>query len=309
MNPNPKKDLLGIENLPAKEIVNYLDTAEKFIEILERPIPFVPALRGKTILTLFFEPSTRTMLSFSMAAKRLSADVVSFSAATSAVKKGESLLDTARNIEAMKVDGVIVRHSASGAAQYLAERLSSFIINAGDGQHEHPTQAILDMMTMRRHFEGLKGLNVLIVGDITHSRVARSNIHGLNTMGAKVTVCGPPTLLPFGIDKLGVDVTHNLDKVIGDFDVVMALRIQLERQEAGLFPSTREYRELFGLTPERIKKMKPKAIVMHPGPTNRGLEIDPEVADGPRSVILEQVKNGVASRMAILFIHAGGKIE
>jgi len=309
MNPNPKKDLLVIENLPAKDIVNYLDTAEKFIEILERPIPFVPALRGKTILTLFFEPSTRTMLSFSMAAKRLSADVVSFSAATSAVKKGESLLDTARNIEAMKVDGVIIRHSASGAAQYLAERLDSFIINAGDGQHEHPTQAILDMMTMRRHFESLKGLNVLIVGDIAHSRVARSNIHGLKTMGAKVTVCGPPTLMPCDIDKLGVEVAYNLDKVIADFDVVMALRIQLERQEAGLFPSTREYRELFGLTSERIKKMKPKAIVMHPGPTNRGLEIDPEVADGPRSVILEQVKNGVASRMAILFIHAGGKIE
>jgi len=309
MNPNPKKDLLSIEHLPAKEIVNYLDTAEKFIEILERPIPFVPALRGKTILTLFFEPSTRTMLSFSMAAKRLSADVVSFSAATSAVKKGESLLDTARNIEAMKVDGVIVRHSASGAAQYLAERLSSFIINAGDGQHEHPTQAILDMMTMRRHFEDFKGLNVLIVGDIAHSRVARSNIHGLNTMGAKVTVCGPPTLMPCDIGKLGVEVALNLDKVIADFDVVMALRIQLERQESGLFPSTREYRELFGLTLERVKKMKPKAIVMHPGPTNRGLEIDPEVADGPRSVILEQVKNGVASRMAILFIHAGGKIE
>lgn len=306
---NPKKDLLTIETLTSRDITNYLDTAEKFLEILDRPIPIVPALRGKTILTLFFEPSTRTMLSFSMAAKRLSADVVSFSTATSAVKKGESLLDTARNIEAMKVDGVIVRHSASGAAQYLAERLNSFVINAGDGQHEHPTQAVLDMMTMRRHFGAIKGLNVLIVGDILHSRVARSNIHGLKIMGADVTVCAPPTLLPYGIEKLGVATTYQLDKVIADFDVVMALRIQLERQESGLFPSIREYRDLYGLTAERVKKMKPKGIVMHPGPTNRGLEIDPDVADGPRSVILEQVKNGVASRMAILFIHAGGKIE
>lgn len=306
---NPKKDLLGIEHLTARDITNYLDTAEKFLEILDRPIPIVPALRGKTILTLFFEPSTRTMLSFSMAAKRLSADVVSFSTTTSAVKKGESLLDTARNIEAMKVDGVIVRHSASGAARYLAERLQSFVINAGDGQHEHPTQAILDMMTMRRHFESLKGLNVLIVGDIMHSRVARSDIHGLKIMGAEVTVCAPPTLLPYGIEKMGVATAYQLDKIIGDFDIVMALRIQLERQEAGLFPSIREYRDLYGLTAERVKKMKPKSIVMHPGPTNRGLEIDPDVADGPRSVILEQVKNGVASRMAILFIHAGGKIE
>ncbi len=306
---NPKKDLLAIEHLTSRDINNYLDTAEKFLEILDRPIPIVPALRGKTILTLFFEPSTRTMLSFSMAAKRLSADVVSFSTATSAVKKGESLLDTARNIEAMKVDGVIVRHSASGAAQYLAERLNSFVINAGDGQHEHPTQAILDMMTMRRHFGSLKGLHVLIVGDIMHSRVARSNIHGLRIMGADITVCAPPTLMPFGIEKLGVATTYQLDKIIGDFDVVMALRIQLERQETGLFPSVREYRDLYGLTVERVKRMRPKSIVMHPGPTNRGLEIDPEVADGPKSVILEQVKNGVASRMAILFIHAGGKIE
>lgn len=306
---NPKKDLLAIEHLTSRDINNYLDTAEKFLEILERPIPIVPALRGKTILTLFFEPSTRTMLSFSMAAKRLSADVVSFSTATSAVKKGESLLDTARNIEAMKVDGVIVRHNASGAAQYLAERLNSFVINAGDGQHEHPTQAILDMMTMRRYFGSLKGLHVLIVGDIMHSRVARSNIHGLKIMGADITVCAPPTLMPFGIQKLGVATAYRLDKIIGDFDVVMALRIQLERQETGLFPSIREYRDLYGLTVERVKRMKPKSIVMHPGPTNRGLEIDPEVADGPKSVILEQVKNGVASRMAILFIHAGGKIE
>lgn len=306
---NPKRDLLGIEGLSSKEIINYLDTGEKFLEILERPIPIIPALRGKTILTLFFEPSTRTQISFSLAAKRLSADVVNFSTSTSSVKKGETLLDTAKNIEAMKVDGIIVRHFASGAPKILAENLSAFVINAGDGTHEHPTQALLDIMTMRQHFGYLKNLNVLIVGDILHSRVARSNIFGLKTLGANVAVCAPPTLIPIDIDKLNVEVFYNLDEVIGDFDVVMALRIQLERQESGLFPSVREYRNLYGLTVERIKKMKEKSIVMHPGPTNRGVEIDPEVADGPKSVILKQVKNGVAMRMAILFIHAGGKIE
>ncbi|MGB9720464.1 MAG: aspartate carbamoyltransferase catalytic subunit [bacterium] len=306
---NPKKDLLGIEGLGSKEIQNYLDTAEKFTEVLERPIPIIPALRGKTILTLFFEPSTRTQISFSIAAKRLSADVVNFSATSSSVKKGETLLDTAKNIEAMKVDGVVVRHYASGAPKILAENLDAFVINAGDGTHEHPTQALLDMMTMRQHFGYLKNLNVLIVGDILHSRVARSNIFGLKAVGANVCLCAPPTLIPLDIEKLNVEVFYNLDQIIGDFDVVMALRIQLERQESGLFPSAREYRDLYGLTAERVKKMKPNGIVMHPGPTNRGLEIDPEVADGPKSVILKQVKNGVAMRMAILFIHAGGKIE
>ncbi|MEO0094352.1 MAG: aspartate carbamoyltransferase catalytic subunit [candidate division WOR-3 bacterium] len=306
---NPKKDLLGIEGLGSKEIINYLDTAEKFIEVLERPIPIIPALRGKTILTLFFEPSTRTQISFSIAAKRLSADVVNFSASTSSVKKGETLLDTAKNIEAMKVDGVVVRHYASGAPKILAENLNAFVINAGDGTHEHPTQALLDIMTMRQHFGYIKNLNVLIVGDILHSRVARSNIFGLKTLGANVAICAPPTLVPLDIEKLNVEIFYNLDEIISDFDVVMALRIQLERQESGLFPSAREYRNLYGLTIDRVKKMKPKSIVMHPGPTNRGLEIDPEVADGPKSVILKQVKNGVAMRMAILFIHAGGKIE
>jgi len=306
---NPKKDLLGIEGLSSKEIINYLDTGEKFLEVLDRPIPIIPALRGKTILTLFFEPSTRTQISFSIAAKRLSADVVSFSTSTSSVKKGETLLDTAKNIEAMKVDGVVVRHSASGAPKILADNLNAFVINAGDGTHEHPTQALLDIMTMRQHFGYIKNLNVLIIGDILHSRVARSNIFGLKALGANVAVCAPPTLIPIDIDKLGVEVFYNLDEVIGDFDVVMALRIQLERQESGLFPSVREYRNLYGLTIDRVKKMKPKSIVMHPGPTNRGLEIDPEVADGPKSVILKQVKNGVAMRMGILFIHAGGKIE
>lgn len=306
---NLKKDLLGIEGLGSKEISHYLDTAEKFVEVMERPIPIIPALRGKTILTLFFEPSTRTQISFSIAAKRLSADVVNFSTSASSVKKGETLLDTAKNIEAMKVDGVVVRHFASGAPKILADNLNAFVINAGDGTHEHPTQALLDMMTMRQHFGNIKNLNVLIIGDILHSRVARSNIFGLRALGANVAICAPPTLIPIDIERLNVEVFYNLDEIIGDFDVVMALRIQLERQESGLFPSAREYRELYGLTQERVKKLKPNSIIMHPGPTNRGLEIDPEVADGPRSVILKQVKNGVAMRMAILFIHAGGKIE
>jgi aspartate carbamoyltransferase catalytic subunit len=306
---SPKKDLLGIERLTQEEITQYLDLAGKFAEVLERPIPIVPSLRGKTILTLFFEPSTRTQISFNIAARRLSADVVSFSSATSSVTKGETLLDTAKNIEAMKVDGVVVRHSAPGAAQYLAEHLDAFVINAGDGGHEHPTQALLDLLTMRQHFKNFKKLKVLIVGDIAHSRVARSNIFGLKTLGAQVAICAPPTLIPLDIEVLGVDVFYNLDKVIGDFDVVMALRIQLERQEAGLFPSIREYRTLYGLTKERVAQMKTRSIIMHPGPTNRGVEIDPDVADSKRSVILDQVKNGVAIRMAVLFIHAGGKIE
>ena len=302
------KDLIGIEGLAAKDILRYLDLADRFAAVLERPIPIVPSLRGKTILTLFFEPSTRTQISFSIAAKRLSADVVNFSRATSSVSKGETLLDTARNIEAMKVDGVVVRHSAPGAARFLGEHLDAFIVNAGDGGHEHPTQALLDMMTMRQHFKDLKKLKVLIIGDIAHSRVARSNIFGLKALGAKVAVCGPPTMIPVDIDKLGVEVHYNLDDVIGEFDVVMALRIQLERQEDGLFPSIREYRSLYGLTAERVQRMKSKGIIMHPGPTNRGVEIDPEVADSDRSVILTQVKNGVAIRMSILFILAGGKI-
>jgi aspartate carbamoyltransferase catalytic subunit len=302
------KDLIGIEGLAAKDILRYLDLADRFAAVLERPIPIVPSLRGKTILTLFFEPSTRTQISFSIAARRLSADVVNFSRATSSVSKGETLLDTARNIEAMKVDGVVVRHSAPGAARFLGHNLDAFVINAGDGGHEHPTQALLDLMTMRQHFKDLKKLKILIIGDITHSRVARSNIFGLTALGAQVAVCGPPTLIPVDIEKLGVEVYYNLDEIIGAFDVVMALRIQLERQEDGLFPSIREYRSLYGLTPERAGRMKSGSIIMHPGPTNRGVEIDPEVADSDRSVILEQVKNGVAIRMSILFILAGGKI-
>ena len=304
-----KKDLLGIEGLTQEEVIQYLDLAGTFAEVLERPIPIVPSLRGKTILALFFEPSTRTQISFNIAAKRLSADVVNFSSTTSSVKKGETLLDTAKNIEAMKVDGVVVRHSAPGAARFLGEHLDAFVINAGDGGHDHPTQALLDLLTMRQRFKNIKKLKVLIVGDIAHSRVARSNIFALTTLGARVAVCAPPTLIPYDIESLGVDVFYNLDKVISDFDVVMALRIQLERQVAGLFPSVREYRTLYGLTKERVSKMKPKSIIMHPGPTNRGVEIDPDVADSKKSVILDQVKNGVAIRMAVLFIHAGGKIE
>ncbi len=306
---SPKKNLLGIEYLSADEINQYLDLADNFLEVLARPIPIVPSLRGKTILTLFFEASTRTQISFSIAAKRLSADVVNFSQSTSSVKKGETLLDTARNIEAMKVDGVVVRHSAPGAAQFLGQRIDAFVINAGDGAHEHPTQALLDFMTMRQHFGSFKKLNVLIIGDITHSRVARSNIYGLKTLGARIAICAPPTLIPLDIKELGVEVFYNLDEIVGDFDVVMALRIQLERQQSGLFPSVREYRTLYGLTRERVRRMKKKSVVMHPGPTNRGIEIDPDVADSEKSVILEQVKNGVALRMAVLFIHAGGKIE
>ncbi|MGB3341764.1 MAG: aspartate carbamoyltransferase catalytic subunit [bacterium] len=303
-----KKHLLGLENLDSREIIQYLDLAEKFASVLERPIPFVPSLRGKTILTLFFEPSTRTQISFSIAAKRLSADVVNFSQSASSVKKGETIVDTAKNIEAMKVDGVVVRHSTPGAAKILSENLDAFVINAGDGGHEHPTQALLDLMTMRQVFGKIKGLKVLIIGDIEHSRVARSNIFALKTLGAHVAVCGPPTLIPLGIEDLGVDVFYNLDDVISDYDVAMALRIQLERQQGSLFPSIREYRTLYGLTKERVARMKQKGIVMHPGPTNRGVEIDPEVADSSKSVILKQVKNGVAIRMAVLFVHAGGKL-
>jgi aspartate carbamoyltransferase catalytic subunit len=306
---NTKKDLLGIRGFTKKDIYQYLDLADKFVEILERPIPIVPALRGKTILTLFFEPSTRTQISFSIAAKRLSADVVNFSRATSSLSKGETLLDTAKNIEAMKVDGVIIRHTACGAAQFLAKQLDAFVINAGDGCHEHPTQALLDLMTMKQQFSDLSKIKALIIGDVAHSRVARSNIFGLKSLGADVAICAPPTLIPLEIEKLGVKVYYNLDEIIGDFDVIMALRIQLERQGTSFFPSIREYRTLYGLTSERAKRMKENSIIMHPGPTNRGVEIDPDVADSHRSVILKQVKNGVAMRMAILFIHAGGKIE
>ncbi|HID31775.1 MAG TPA: aspartate carbamoyltransferase catalytic subunit [bacterium (Candidatus Stahlbacteria)] len=299
-------NLISLKDLSRREIWEVIDQARTFREVLDRPIPIVPALRGKTILLLFFEPSTRTQISFSVAAKRLSADVVSFSAASSSVLKGETLLDTARNIEVMRVDGVVLRHSAPGSPKFLADRLSAFVVNAGDGCHEHPTQGLLDIYTMLEHHESLEDKVVLIIGDIKHSRVARSNIWGLTKLGAKVIVCGPPTLLPAGIEKMEVEVAESMDTALKAADVVYILRIQLERQKAGLFPSVREYRELYGLTRVRARRLKKDVLVMHPGPINRGVEIDPEVADGPRSVILDQTKNGVAVRMAILYLLAGG---
>jgi aspartate carbamoyltransferase catalytic subunit len=269
---------------------------------LDRPIPVVPALRGKTIVNLFFEASTRTATSFSLAAKRLSADSVPFSLSTSAVSKGETLLDTARTIESMKVDGVVIRHSMSGAAHFLGARLKAFVVNAGDGCHEHPTQALLDVFTVREVRKEIEGLKILIVGDIAHSRVARSDILAFTKLGAKVFLCAPPTLLPADAASLGCEVFYKLDHILGEVDVVNALRLQLERQQRGLFPSQREYRQLYGLTRERLARANPNLIVMHPGPMNRGVEIDAEVADSSRSVILNQVHNGVA----VLYMLAGG---
>lgn len=296
------KDLLGLENLTREEILMILDSAAGFKQVLDRPIPIVPVLRGKTIANLFFEPSTRTHISFSIATKRLSADSVAITAKASSVVKGETLLDTAKNIEAMKVDGVVIRHSASGAPHFLAERIDAFVVNAGDGCHEHPTQGLLDIFTMREHFKQIRALRVLILGDITHSRVARSNIFGLVKLGAKVSVCGPPTLIPVDIEKMGVRVFYDLDEALQEIDVINVLRLQLERQDRGLFPTIQEYRELYGLTNERFRRVRSKILVMHPGPINRGVEIDPAVADSKQSVILDQVKNGVAVRMAVLYI-------
>jgi aspartate carbamoyltransferase catalytic subunit len=303
--PLKSKDLLGIESLSAEEITLILDTADSFREVSERNIKKVPTLRGKTIINFFFEPSTRTRISFEIAAKRLSADAVNFSTSTSSVSKGETLVDTVRNLEAMHSDVIVVRHSVPGAAQLIGSRLKARVINAGDGAHEHPTQALLDMLTIRQQRETLKGRSVLIVGDITHSRVARSNIYGIQKMGGKVIVCGPPTLIPVDIEKLGVTVEYDIQKAIPEVDVIMMLRIQRERQSKILIPSLREYSKLFCLTPERMKKAKRDVIVMHPGPINRGVEIDPSIADGPFSIILDQVTNGVAVRMALLFLLAG----
>jgi aspartate carbamoyltransferase catalytic subunit len=299
------KDLLGIKGMTADEIRLILDTAATFKDVSERDIKKVPALRGKTVINLFYEASTRTRTSFELAGKRLSADVINISTSTSSVTKGETLLDTARNIEAMKSDMIIVRHSCSGAPEYLSTRLKSSVINAGDGSHEHPTQALLDMFTIREKLGRLEGLIVAIVGDIMHSRVARSNIYGLIAMGAKVRVCGPPTMVPPGIECMGAEVSYDADKAIEGADAVMMLRLQLERQAAGLFPGVREYAGLFGLNRKRLERAAPHALVMHPGPMNRGVEISSEVADGG-SVILDQVTNGVAVRMAVMFLLAGG---
>jgi aspartate carbamoyltransferase catalytic subunit len=299
------KDLLGIQGMTADEITLILDTAATFKDVSERDIKKVPALRGKTVINLFYEASTRTRTSFELAAKRLSADVINISTSTSSVVKGETLLDTARNIEAMKCDMIIVRHYCSGAPAYLSKFVKSSVINAGDGSHEHPTQALLDLFTIREKLGRLEGLKVVIVGDIAHSRVARSNIHALSRMGATVTVCGPPTMIPPGIERLGTQVSQDMDQAIENADVVMMLRLQLERQTAGLFPGVREYAKLYGLNRSRLERAAKHVLVMHPGPINRGVEISSEVADHA-SVILEQVTNGVAVRMAVMFLLSGG---
>ena len=300
-----RKDLLGIAELSAAEIELLLDTAESFREVGERPIKKVPTLRGKTVLNLFFEASTRTRSSFEIAEKRLSADNINFSTSGSALEKGETLVDTALNLQAMAPDLVVVRHGAPGVPHMLAKRIKAGVINAGDGAHEHPTQALLDAYTIRRHKGKLAGLRVAIVGDIEHSRVVRSNIHLLTKMGAQVVVGGPRTLMPPAIEKMGVEVAYTLADAIRDADVVMMLRVQLERQGRMAFPSVREYFQLFGLTTERLKGAKDDVIIMHPGPMNRGVEIASEVADGPYSVILEQVTHGVSVRMAVLYLLSG----
>lgn len=300
-----RKDLLGLEELSADEISLILNTATSFKEISERPIKKVPTLRGKTVVMLFVEPSTRTRTSFELAAKRLSADTVSISASTSSIQKGETLKDTVKNIEAMKIDALIIRHSLAGAPHVLAKTLTPSVINAGDGSHEHPTQGLLDIFTIKEKKGRIKGLNVSIIGDIMHSRVARSNIWGLTKLGANVTVCGPSTLIPPKIEKMQVNVTTDIKEAIKKADVLNVLRIQLERQEDKFFPSIREYMIRFGIDLEKLKEAKKEALIMHPGPINRGIELTPEVADGPYSVILNQVTNGLAVRMAVLYLLLG----
>jgi aspartate carbamoyltransferase catalytic subunit len=301
-----KKDLLGIDDLSKDDIYLLLETAEAMREIGERPIKKVPTLRGKTVVNLFYEPSTRTRTSFEIAEKRLSADTLNIAVQSSSVLKGETLADTAMNIEAMSPDMIVLRHASSGACHLLSRICRSRIINAGDGMHEHPTQALLDAFTIRQHKKSIEGLKVAIVGDLLHSRVLRSNVLLLTKLGADVWVSGPPTLVPRGIEQLGVRVTTSVNEAVADADVVMMLRIQQERMQGAYFPSLREYFNLFGMTVERIGRAKPDVIIMHPGPMNRGVEIASEVADGPYSVILEQVANGVAVRMAVLYLLAGG---
>lgn len=304
--PLTQRHLLGLDGVPREDIQLILDTTTSFREVLERPIKKVPTLQGKTIVNLFFESSTRTRISFELAERRLSADVVNFSADNSSVRKGETLKDTVRNIEAMKVDMVVARHSAAGVPQFLSQIVKANVINAGDGAHEHPTQALLDMYTMQEKFGKLQGLHVCIVGDITHSRVARSNIFGLRTMGARVSVCGPTTLIPRFPESLGVGVYTNLDDAIRDADVLNVLRIQLERQESAFFPSTREYHRTFGVTRERLDKSGKPVAILHPGPVNRDVELSADVADSEHSLILQQVLNGVAVRMAVLYLLGTG---
>jgi len=300
-----KKDLLGMQDLSIDEINLILDTAESFIEVSTREIKKVPTLRGKTIINLFMEPSTRTRTSFEIAGKRLSADTINISATASSVVKGETLIDTAKNLEAMNPDVIVIRHSASGAPHMLAKRVKQSVINAGDGAHEHPTQALLDMMTIKARKGRIAGLKVALIGDIAHSRVARSNIYGLTRMGAQVTVAGPATMLPRHIERMGVSVQRQLEEAVKEADVIMMLRIQTERERQNLFPSLREYASCFCLNRKNIRLAKDDVLVMHPGPINRGIEIAPEIADGPSSVILEQVTNGVAVRMALLYLLTG----
>ncbi len=302
-----RKDLIALEDLSRAEIELILDTSLSFREISQREVKKVPILRGKTVVNLFFEPSTRTRASFELAEKRLSADSLSVSASHSSVEKGESLIDTVRNLHAMRIDFLVIRHSSSGAARYLADRLDASVVNAGDGFHEHPTQGLLDLYTIKERVGRIGGLRVLIVGDILHSRVARSDIWGLTKLGAEVAVCGPPTLIPPGLDELGVAAHHNLDEALVGADAVIVLRLQKERHAENFLPSLREYSALFGLTAERLRRAKREIIVLHPGPMNRGVEIAQEVADGPNSVILDQVTNGVAVRMAVIYLLAGGE--
>jgi len=296
------KHLLGLADLTAEEITHVLDTAEGFKEVSTRSVKKVPALRGRVVVTMFFEESTRTRTSFELAAQRLSADVLEFSEKMSSTKKGETLLDTARNIEAMGVDIMILRHPAAGAARHLSEAVRCCVINAGDGQHAHPTQALLDLFTIRERKGRLAGLKVAIVGDITHSRVARSDLRGLQKLGAEVTFVGPPTLVPRAFEALGARVTHDFDSILPEMDVINMLRIQKERISSSVFPSLREYVRLFGMNRERLRRCKPDVLIMHPGPVNRGIELAADVADGPHSSILRQVTNGLAVRMAVLFL-------
>ena len=300
-----RRHLLGMTDLSHKDITDLLDLAAQFVSVLDRPVRSVPTLRGWTVVNLFFEDSTRTRISFELAEKRLGADVVNFSASASSVKKGESLRDTARNIEAMKIDAVVIRHKSVGAPHYLTQQVDAAVINAGDGMHEHPTQSLLDLMTIRHHFNRIEGLRIAIIGDILHSRVARSDLWGMTTMGADVVMCGPPTLLPKHTETFPGTWTTDINEALDGADVVYALRIQRERQESGLFPSIREYTQTYGITTERMKLAKPHAVVMHPGPVNRGWELSDDVVDADNSLILRQVTHGVAVRMAVLYLTAG----
>ncbi len=301
-----RKDVLGLEDMTADEILGVLGIAARFRAVFDRPVRGVPIMRGRTVVNFFHEPSTRTRISFELAEKRLSADIINFSSSTSSFSKGETLRDTAENLAAMKIDMLIIRHGSAGAAAYLARVLDCSVINAGDGAHEHPTQGLLDIMTMHQRLGDLRGRKVTIIGDIVHSRVARSNIWGLNKLGAEVTLCGPPTMVPGALAKLGVVIEHDLKKAVADADVLNILRIQLERGAGKGFPSNREYHRMYGITEDIVRGLKPEAFIMHPGPMNRDVEIASEVADGPRQVILDQVANGVAVRMALIYLLSGG---